>query len=166
MLAIEPVTNEAGRSDAVALFTEYSQFLRTTQSCGSHWSYDKFLIEIDELPNAYADFEGEVLIARLELVAAACIAYRAATEGSCEIKRLYVRPEFRGRGLARQMVTEVLRRIRQRKFRRAILDTDVESMPGALNLYQSFGFTVYAPQQGTIAFLALALPSESGTAAI
>jgi ribosomal protein S18 acetylase RimI-like enzyme len=164
MIAFETVTSEEARIAAQSLFREYGEFLRGTGSCGyfEHGGFDhaKFGEEIATLPTAFADHGGNVLLATVDGVAAACIAYRAnPADGpaTCEIKRLYVRPAFRSKGLARKLVSEVLKCVIERGYQRAILDTDVVNMPGAIDLYQSFGFTVSGPQRGSIAFLAKSL---------
>lgn len=164
MIAIETVASEESRIAAQSLFREYGEFLRGTGSCGyfEHDGFDhaKFAEEIATLPAAFADHGGNVLFATVDAIAAACIAYRAnPADGpaTCEIKRLYVRPAFRSKGLARALVSEVLERVIQSGYQLAILDTDVVNMPGAIDLYQSFGFTVSGPQRGNIAFLARSL---------
>jgi GNAT superfamily N-acetyltransferase len=148
------------QSRAVALFQTYGDFLRTTHACG-YFNYTHFLEEIATLPAPYTEHNGELLLAQVDAAPAACIAYRAAPqEGpqTCEIKRLFVLPAFRGHGLARQLITEVLTRVAARTFTRAILDTDTAHMPGAFELYTQFGFQPYKPNQGDIAFLDRKLP--------
>jgi putative acetyltransferase len=148
------------QAEAVALFQTYGDFLQATHSCG-YFNYDHFLQEIATLPTPYTDHQGELLLAHVDRAPAACIAYRANLhEGpnTCEIKRLFVLPAFRGQGLARQLIAEVLTRVTTRGFTRAILDTDTAHMPGAFELYTHFGFQPYKPNQAEIAFLHRKLP--------
>jgi ribosomal protein S18 acetylase RimI-like enzyme len=162
--SVSPQDSQA-RADAQFLFRQYGEFLRGTGSCGyfDHGGFDHaaFAEEIARLPGAYADQGGELLLARVDGFAAACIAYRASNNAApdgCEIKRLYVAPSFRFQGLARKLVAEVLSRAAGRGFRRVILDTDVDNMPGAAELYESFGFKPSGPQKGSIAFFTRPLP--------
>jgi GNAT superfamily N-acetyltransferase len=148
------------QAQAVTVFRLYEDFLRTTHACG-YFNHAHFLEEIENLPTPYTDHNGELLLAHIDGISAACIAYRAAhKEGStiCEIKRLFVLPAYRGQGLARHLVAEVLTRVTARGFTRAILDTDQAHMPGAFELYTRFGFRPYKPNQADIAFLDRPLP--------
>jgi ribosomal protein S18 acetylase RimI-like enzyme len=134
-----------------ALVREYATFLRVTQSCGTP-DFAKFEEEIEALPEPYAGRGGEVLLLRVDGVAAGCIAYRAVADG-CEIKRLYVAPAFRSRGLARKLVVEAMVRATARGFTRAELDTDVGNMGEALRLYLGLGFKEFRERAGNLAFL-------------
>jgi putative acetyltransferase len=150
------VTDAAATLAAQSLFREYEAFLRATQSCGTN--YPVLDTEIATMPAAYADRNGEVLLAYADEQPAACIAYRAINEpATCEIKRIFVRPEFRGQGLARLLFAEAIARATARCFTRVILDTDTGTMPAALKLYLDFGFREYAPRNGALAFLDLTL---------
>ncbi len=147
--------DEAEVEAARVLFREYGVFLKATQSCG-YFSHDRFVEEIAALPEPYTTRQGGLLLAYREGVAVGCVAYRISpTEqvGEFEIKRLYVRPAARGQGLARTLVERVLAVLRAAGCRRVTLDTDVETMPGARELYLSLGFAEYREREGTIAFL-------------
>ena len=153
MPLIAPVNDDPARAAAQSIFREYALFLRATQSCGT-FNFPRFDEEIAALPSPYSDRHGEVLLASIDDVPAACIAYRATLDHSatCEIKRLCVHPRFRGRGLARTLVAEAISRATARGFTHAILDTDVINMPAAHALYLSFGFREYGSREGNIAF--------------
>jgi GNAT superfamily N-acetyltransferase len=136
---------------AQAMFGEYENWLRTTKSCGAHSPI--LDDEIASLPAAYSGRGGQVLLAVIDEEPAACIAWRSVEiAGSFEIKRLYVRPAFRGRGLARAMVVEAIRRIGPHRI---VLDTDTGTMPAAHALYLSLGFREYRPRRGSLADLEL-----------
>jgi len=160
MLRIESVQSGAMPLDqARALFREYNQFLRETKSCGTN--PPDLDHETAALPIPYSGRNGEVLLALIHGVPAACIAYRAfardPTGNTCEIKRLFVRPGFRGQNLARTLIADVLTRAAARNFTRAVLDTDVTTMAGAHALYLSLGFREYARDDHNLAFLEFAL---------
>ncbi len=146
-------------AQARALFLEYRGFLETVEShrCVNFSAFEQ---EVATLPAAYTGHQGEVLLAAVDEDAAACIAYRSVTALptlGCEIKRLYVRPRYRGLGLGRILVADALSRASARGFKRAILDTDLESMKAAYFIYLSFGFKEYKPAEGSIHYLELTL---------
>ena len=141
--SVQPVSPASDVDDARNLFREYYQFLEATKSCGTH--LPKLDDEIATLPTAYTSSGGEVLLAFVDDSPAACIAYRATAQdpATCDIKRLFVHPDFRGQGLSRTLVTEVMTRAKARNFTRAILDTDTTTMPAAHALYLGLGFCEY-----------------------
>lgn len=149
MVRIEAVPNEASplAESARDLFRKYYEFLLATRSCGAH--LPRLDEEIATLPTAYTSNNGEVLIATVDDQPAAAVAYRAVASDpqnephTCDIKRLFVHPDYRGLGLSRTLVTEVLSRARARSFTRAILDTDTTTMAAAHALYVALGFEEY-----------------------
>ena len=99
---------------------------------------------LDTLPGPYGPPGGRLLVARYEGEPAGCVALRGLGGGAAEVKRLYVRERFRGLGLARALVQELIDIARQIGYARLRLDTH-ESMIPAQTLYRSFGFTEIAP---------------------
>jgi len=159
MLRIEAIPDEASllAVQARALFRQYSDFLRAKLACGT-FNFAKFDDEIAALPAPYTALNGEVLLALSDDVPAAVISYRATlAPQTCEIKRLYVHPDYRGKRLSRTLVTLVLDRARTRNFTQAILDTDTINMPEAHALYLSLGFIEYTRDEHHLAFLERAL---------
>ncbi len=133
--------------EARTLFAHYRDFLQTIESTHC-FNFERYGQEIAELPAWYTHANGDVLLAFANDLPAGCIAFRAVpkpVENTCEIKRLFVLPEFRGRGLARALVQSCLRLAPERGFTKAILDTDIVSMPAALAMYRSMGFTESTP---------------------
>jgi putative acetyltransferase len=106
-----------------------------------------FAAEVAGLPGRYAPPSGCLLLAMEEDIPAGCVAMRDLGEGTCEMKRLYVAPEHRGRGLGRLLVEEVIRRAERISYRRMVLDT-LPEMEGALALYRQYGFIETAPYWG------------------
>jgi ribosomal protein S18 acetylase RimI-like enzyme len=125
-------------------------FLKYAESLRFSLHFQNFDRELAELPGEYAPPAG-----RLYLAAAAdssqppdlagCVALRRAAEGICEMKRLYVRPQFRGQGIGRALALRVLTAAREIGYERMRLDTIEPQMEQAVALYRSFGFREIAP---------------------
>ncbi|HSB54332.1 MAG TPA: GNAT family N-acetyltransferase, partial [Gemmatimonadales bacterium] len=85
-----------------------------------------------------------LLLAWVDDVPAGCAGLRPIAPGSCELKRLYVRPAYRGRGLARRLTEAVLAEARSRGYERIMLDT-LPNMVEAQRLYRTLGFREIEP---------------------
>jgi ribosomal protein S18 acetylase RimI-like enzyme len=99
---------------------------------------------LDSLPGPYGPPRGRLLVVRYGGETAGCVALRALDDETAEIKRLYVREQFRGFGLARSLVQALIDASREIGYRRLRLDTH-ESMIPAQRLYRSFGFREIDP---------------------
>lgn len=103
-----------------------------------------FEAEIAGLPGAYAPPGGRLWLAIDASDPAGCVALRRVDAATGEIKRLYVRPAFRGRGLGRRLARTAIRAAQATGYRRLVLDT-LPSMKHAIVLYRALGFTPTAP---------------------
>ena len=91
--------------------------------------------------SAYAE-PNAAFLARVDAVAAGCIAVTRLDARTSVVQRLYVRPRARNRGLARALVTSAIDFCRSRGYARVVLDTERERLPAAYALYASMGFTI------------------------
>jgi putative acetyltransferase len=96
------------------------------------------------LPGPYAPPRGALLVARANGASAGCVALRPLDDESAEIKRLYVRDAFRGAGVGRALVAELIALAGRAGYTRLRLDTHSTMIP-AQNLYRSFGFAEIPP---------------------
>ena len=117
-------------SEPRALLLEYARGL------GVDLSFQNFDEEVAHLPGDYE----VILLARESGQLAGCVALRPLENDCCEMKRLYVRDEFRGRGVGRALAEAVIAEARSRGYARMRLDT-LPSMRAAIPLYESLGFT-------------------------
>jgi carbonic anhydrase len=138
MLRIISVFGEPILSEARGLFREYAATLETFHCLHN------FELEVTSLPGPYAPPGGRLLLAvgegkEFAELAAGCGAFRGLERGTCEMKRVYVRPAFRGRGVGLALVEALILEARSIGYERIVLDT-LPSMGEAHRLYKRFGF--------------------------
>jgi ribosomal protein S18 acetylase RimI-like enzyme len=130
---IRPASTSSDLAQARQLFLEYA----------TEWnldlSFQNFAAELEGLPEPYAPPTGRLLLSDCDGQLAGCVALRKFSEGVAEMKRLYVRPAFRGRKIGRALTEAILREAVQAGYGRMRLDT-LARMGAAIALYTSLGF--------------------------
>ena len=132
--------------DARALLLEYGRFV-TEAEAPAHFCYGKLQEEMDGLPDFYRRQRGEMLVAYVEGTPAGCVTWREIPSigGGCEMKRLWVRPEFRGVKLSVGLVLAAIERAAMGGFDAMYLDTFPATMRSAYEMYLRLGFSPCAP---------------------
>jgi ribosomal protein S18 acetylase RimI-like enzyme len=135
---IAPAESPAQIDQVRLLFREYERFLRV------NLCFQSFEAELAGLPGNYAPPAGVLLLAMDEPRAAGCVALRKFGDGIGEMKRLFVRPEYRGQGVGRALAMSVLQEAVAAGYAFIRLDTLVR-LKEAMRLYQSLGFKKVKP---------------------
>jgi ribosomal protein S18 acetylase RimI-like enzyme len=144
VLAATPESIESAR----LLIREYAA------SLGFDLGFQGFDRELAALPGEYAPPRGRLLLAYCDDWLAGCVALRELEPEVCEMKRLYVRPAYRGLQIGRSLAEHAIAEARQIGYGRMRLDT-VPAMKRARGLYRSLGFQEieayrYNPIPGTV----------------
>lgn len=134
MLKLKQVESEEDIQQTRRLFDEYVTWL------GVNLCFQNYDKEVAELPGEYFPPTGRLYIATENDEVAGCIALRKLEDSICEMKRLYVRPQFRGKGLGRMLVDRIIDDAREIGYHRMRLDTLPGKMDQAIAMYQSLGF--------------------------
>jgi GNAT superfamily N-acetyltransferase len=137
---IELVNGLEHREEIRALFTEYTDMLVETDPTFARYlvlqSYDD---ELQHLEVKYGPPRGRLWLALVDGEAAGCIALHPLDDERCELKRLYVKPRFRCRGLGRLLMETMIDAARELGYRHVLLDT-LPPLKAAIRLYREQGF--------------------------
>ena len=137
--SIHQAESPAQIAQARELFLEYAE------SLGFSLCFQSFDQELDTLPGNYAPPHGRLLLAECEGELAGCVALRKIDPEIAEMKRLYLRPKFRGKGLGRILAEKIICEARAIGYRRMRLDTVEPVMRTAVFMYREFGFYEIEP---------------------
>jgi ribosomal protein S18 acetylase RimI-like enzyme len=138
-LVVKQAASPAQIAQARELFLEYAQSL-SFSLC-----FQNFEEELAGLPGDYAPPDGRLLLAMYEDQLAGCVALHKLEPGICEMKRLYLRPQFRGKRLGRALADRIIVEARQIGYQRMRLDTVEQVMKDAVAMYRKIGFREIEP---------------------
>jgi ribosomal protein S18 acetylase RimI-like enzyme len=133
MKLIQATSNEQIET-ARELFNEYAAELAINMC------FQNFDQELKTLPGKYTPPDGRLLIAYTDEELAGCIALRKLDDRTCEMKRLFIRPKFRGKGYGRKMIDSLIEQERDIGYERMWLDSLPGKMDAAIALYRQLGF--------------------------
>ena len=127
-------------AELLSLFTEYTRMLVSHDpSFQRYLDIQHYANEIRDLEAKYGRPEGRLYLALWEGEAAGCIALRKLDEQRCEMKRLYVRPAFRGHRIGDALVDRVIQDAKAIGYRHMLLDT-LPFLESAIHMYRKRGF--------------------------
>lgn len=135
---VVPALDEGTIAMVKRLFQEYAEAL------GIDLEFQGFAEELAGLPGRYAPPAGRLLLATLEGGPAGCVGLRALEQDVCEMKRLYVPPQYRGHGIGRLLARRIIHEAHSAGYHRMRLDT-LPSMAAARELYAELGFRPIQP---------------------
>jgi putative acetyltransferase len=120
-------------------------FIEYAESLGFSLCFQNFEQELAGLPGDYAPPSWRLLLAEYRGQLAGCVALHRLGPGVCEMKRLYLRPQFRGRGLGRLQAEAIMAEARAIGYSKMRLDTVEPVMPNAVAMYRRLGFREIEP---------------------
>lgn len=137
---IELVPAYSHKEEVKALFSEYTDILRAGDpSVGEYLKIQNYDEEVEHLEMKYGMPTGRLLLAYYENKLAGCIGLRKLDEVNCELKRLYVRPEFRGKHIGDYLMREMIKAAKEIGYSHMLLDT-LPFLQNAVRMYEKYGF--------------------------
>lgn len=144
MLDIQYVSGDKYIEDVKLLFKEYSKIK------GAEVCFVSFENELAHLEQIYKEPFGKIYIAYLEDQPIGCVAIKPIDDKQCEMKRLYVKPDFRKRGVAKSLIKNAMIFARNNNYRVLRLETLHEVMEDAIKLYRDLGFKTVSDENGLL----------------
>lgn len=122
------------------LFSEYTQMLvKGDAAFAAYLEIQNYDEELKHLETKYGLPDGRLYLAYCDGKLAGCIGLRKIDRQSCEMKRLYVRPEFRGKDIGRRLINQIIADAKEIGYSCMLLDT-LPFLQNALHLYREYGF--------------------------
>jgi putative acetyltransferase len=119
-------------------------FIEYARSLDFDLHFQDFEKEIYEFPGEYAAPEGCLFLAMLDDQPVGCVALRKLSEHICEMKRLYVRPDYRGRKIGKKLAVMTIEKAKEMGYQWMRLDT-ISTMKEAIDIYRKLGFKKIEP---------------------
>jgi len=137
-MIVRRAETDAEINEVRRLFREYAE------SLGVDLCFQGFEEELAGLPGTYGPPGGSLLIAEEDRAIVGCVALRKLGSSICEMKRLYVKPQFRGRGLGKALVERIIEEGTELGYTKMRLDT-LDRLKEAMAVYEAFGFRRIEP---------------------
>ncbi len=138
-VTINQAETDADIAAARKIFREYEAWL------GLDLCFQGFEDELKNLPGKYSSPRGRLYLAEVNGDVAGCIALRPLESNVCEMKRLFVRDEFRGMQIGKQLIERLIADAKEIGYDAMRLDTFPPKMGKAVRLYESYGFHAIEP---------------------
>ncbi|MCI6737372.1 MAG: GNAT family N-acetyltransferase [Intestinibacter sp.] len=133
------------KAEVKKLFSEYTNMLvEADPDMAIYLEIQNYDDELEHLEKKYGLPEGRLYIIYVDDKPAGCVALRKLSEENCELKRLYVRPEFRGNGFSYTLIKKVIDDAKSIGYKGMLLDT-LPFLESAIHLYKKFGFYEIGP---------------------
>jgi ribosomal protein S18 acetylase RimI-like enzyme len=134
MVNYKAAITEKDYEDTKKLFLEYKDTLNV-DLC-----FQKFHEEISDLPSQYSEPTGCIILSCEDVKPFGCVAVRKFENDICEMKRLYIPKQYRGKGIGRELAVRIISKAKEFGYKKMRLDT-LETMQEAISLYKTMGFT-------------------------
>jgi ribosomal protein S18 acetylase RimI-like enzyme len=119
-------------------------FLEYQSAINTNLCFQNFEEELSSLPGKYSPSNGRLYLAFIDTNLVGCVGLRPFKENQCEMKRLYVRHDFRGQNIGRILAEKIIKDAQEIGYNQMLLDT-LTIMTSAIKLYSSLGFKNYKP---------------------
>ena len=138
MSEVKIVSGNENLKEVAKLFSEYKIELNVDIS------FQAEDITLEEISKIYAEPEGKILLAKVEEKFAGCIAFHKLKDKSCELKRLFVRKNFRGLSIGKILMKKAIEEAKNSGYKEIYLDT-LSTLKSACKLYEKLGFEKISP---------------------
>ena len=128
------------KNEIKELFTEYTDFLvKGDKEFRKYLEIQKYNHEVENLEEKYGHPYGRLYIAFVDENVAGCIALRKIDDDNCELKRLYVKPQYRGKNIGGSLVKHIIKEAENIGYKHILLDT-LPFLNVAIDMYKKYGF--------------------------
>lgn len=139
-MSIEIIEAYAYKNEIKDLFNEYTALLIEGENAFKNYlNIQNYDYETENLEEKYGLPYGRLYIAFYDGEIAGCIALRRLDEENCELKRLYVKPQFRGQNIGGLLVKHIIKQAKEISYKHILLDT-LPFLETAINMYKKYGF--------------------------